>query len=335
MEAGAIVLSGHGANRGFFAGHVDPRPRYQVLTKQLWNTIMPETELSRRDLGKKAGVVLASSALPALQATPAAARAGVVAPPVAYSGRPRPSRREGPLSIGCLIFPRLDQTDFTGPFEVFARVPRVDIQVVAKTLQPVADVKGLILTPTIAIAGAPTFDVLVVAGGLGQQAIMDDPEIMELIRRHMERGRIVFSVCTGALLCGAAGILKGREATTHWSAFELLKYYGAKPVDARVVVDGNLITAAGVTSGIDGALVVTSLLRGDKVAEEVQLAIQYAPNPVFNSGEPATAAPDVIASFLAGYAPDKAARQAEAVRFAGKLGVKVNADGVGTPEAAK
>lgn len=267
--------------------------------------------------------MLAIGAVSTIGTAPAGAREGRTIPPVAYSTRPRPGRHNGPVSIGCLIFPRLDQIDFTGPFEVLARVPEVDIQIVAKTLEPVRDVKGLILTPTMAIAAARMFDVLVVAGGLGQQAIMDDPEIMGLIRRHMEAGKIVFSVCTGALLCGAAGILKGREATTHWSAIDLLQYYGAKPINARVVVDGNLVTAAGVTAGLDGALLVASLLRGEKVAEEAQLNIQYAPNPVFHSGEPTTAAPDVVASFLAKYQPDKVARQAEAVRFAEKLGVRV------------
>jgi cyclohexyl-isocyanide hydratase len=288
---------------------------------------MTNTNPSRRDLAKTAGTVLAASTVYALGATPARAAGTAAIPPVVYSSRPRPGRHTGSLSIGCLIFPRLDQIDFTGPFEVLARVPDVDIQIVAKTVQPVKDVKGLILTPTLAIADAPMFDVLVVAGGLGQQVIMDDPEIMGLIRRHMDAGRIVFSVCTGALLCGAAGILKGREATTHWSAIDLLKYYGAKPINARVVVDGNLVTAAGVTAGLDGALLVASLLRGAKVAEEAQLNIQYAPNPVFHSGEPATAAPDVKASFLAKYEPDRVARQAEAVRFAGKLGVTVPRNG--------
>jgi len=291
---------------------------------------MTHNDFSRRELAKTAGTALAASAIYTGGATPARAANNATIPPVAYSGRPRPGRHTGLLSIGCLIFPRLDQIDFTDPFEVLARVPEVDIQIVAKSLQPVKDVKGLILSPTMAIASSSMFDVLVVAGGLGQQAIMDDPEIMTLIRRHMDAGKIVFSDCTGALLCGAAGILKGREATTHWSAIDLLPYHGAKPINSRVVVDGNLITAAGVTAGLDGALLVASLLRGEKIAEEAQLNIQYAPNPVFHSGEPTTAAPDVIASFLAKYAPDGNARQVEAVRFAKKLGVEVLRSGPST-----
>lgn len=256
----------------------------------------------------------------------AAATAGAeVEPPILYGSRPKPGRHEGPLSIGSLVFPRLDQIDFTGPFEVLARIPDTVVHVVAKTTDPVHDVKGMTVTPTTSISEAPEFDVLAVAGGLGQQALMDDEEITSLIRRHVDAGRLVFSVCTGALLCGAAGILKGRKATTHWAALDLLKFYGASPVKSRVVVDGNYISAAGVTAGLDGALVVASLLRGDKVAEEIQLDIQYAPNPVFHSGTPEQAQKDVIDAFFGIYGANKQAREAEARRFATKLGVKADA----------
>ena len=115
--------------------------------------------------------------------------------------------------------------------------------------------------------------------GYGQQAIMDDPEIIGLIQHHAEAERLVFSVCTGALLCGAAGLLKKRQATTHWAAHDLLKFYGATPVQARVVVDGAYISTAGVTAGLDGALLLASLLRGDSVAEQIQLDIEYALEP--------------------------------------------------------
>jgi cyclohexyl-isocyanide hydratase len=220
----------------------------------------------------------------------------------------------------------MDQIDFTGPFEVFARIPNATVQVVAKTTDPVHDVKGLTVTPTMSISQAPLFDILHVAGGLGQQALMDDQEIMSLIQRHADAKRLVFSVCTGALLCGAAGLLKGRQATTHWAALDLLKFYGATPIKSRVVVDGNYISTAGVTAGLDGALVVASLIRGDKVAEEIQLDIQYAPNPVFHSGTPEEADSDVIEAFFRIYGQNKQARESEAHRFGTKLGVKVTAD---------
>jgi cyclohexyl-isocyanide hydratase len=112
-----------------------------------------------------------------------------------------------------------------------------------------------------------------------------------LIRNHADSAGLVFSVCTGALLCGAAGILRGRQATTHWSAWDLLPLYGAVATRSRVVVDGNLVTAGGVTAGLDGAWVVASLLRGDAIAEQIQLRIQYAPQPVFHSGTPDAAPP--------------------------------------------
>ena len=110
---------------------------------------------------------------------------------------------------------------------------------------------------------------------------MEDGEILSLIREQAESGRMVLSVCTGALLCGAAGILSGRMATTHWASWDLLPYYGVVPTKSRVVVDGNLVSAAGVTAGLDGALVVASLLRGDPAAEEIQLSSEYAPARFF------------------------------------------------------
>jgi cyclohexyl-isocyanide hydratase len=137
---------------------------------------------------------------------------------------------------------------------------------------------------------------------------------------------LVFSVCTGAFLCGGAGILRGRQATTHWSAWNLLPYYGATPVRSRVVVDGNLVTAAGVTAGIDAALVVASLLRGDGIAQEIQLSIQYAPNPVFHSGTPETAPAEVLQAFNESYSAVAASREAEARWFAAILGVDTAQD---------
>jgi cyclohexyl-isocyanide hydratase len=242
-------------------------------------------------------------------------------PPVIFSDRPRPERREGPLTVGSLIFPGLDQIDFTGPFEVLSRIPDTTVAILAKSREPVRDVKGLLLTPTLSIAEAPLFDVLHVAGGLGQQQVMDDPEIIGLIRRHAEAERLVFSVCTGALLCGAAGLLKGRQATTHWAAHDLLKHYGATPVHARVVVDGQYVSCAGVTAGLDGALLVASLLRGDMAAETIQLDIEYAPEPLFHSGTPEDASADVLERFFRIYGANKTSREAEARRFSTKLGI--------------
>ena len=225
------------------------------------------------------------------------------------------------LTIGGFVFPGQDQIDFTGPFEVLSRIPNSTFVVLGKTLEPIRDVKGLVLTPTKTIAEAPELDLLLVPGGLGQQQIMHDKEIVSLIQRQADSGRYVFSVCTGALLCGAAGLLRGRHATTHWAAKELLPLYGAISTDARVVIDGNYVSSAGVTAGLDGALEIAALLRGSEVAEEIQLEIEYAPNPHFHSGTPATAPKSIIDAFYQQYGHNRADRRTEAERFAMKLGV--------------
>lgn len=233
----------------------------------------------------------------------------------------KPARQTKHLTAGALIYPGMDQIDFTGPFEVLSRMPDTTIHAIAKTKPPVRDIQGLILSPEMTIGEAPEFDVLLVPGGFGQQQLMKDEEVLGLIRSHFGAGGLLFSVCTGALLCGAAGILRGRLATTHWAAWDLLRYYGATPVRSRVVVDGNLITAAGVTAGLDAALVVASLLRGDATAQEIQLSIEYAPNPVFHSGTPETAPAEVLGAFQKSYSTIAASREDEARRFAALPGV--------------
>ncbi len=225
------------------------------------------------------------------------------------------------LIIGCLVFPRQDQIDFTGPFEVLSRIPNSTVHVIGKTKEPVRDVMGLILTPEMAIADAPLLDLLLVSGGLGQQALMEDQEVLSLIKNQADSGRWVMSVCTGALLCGAAGILRGRRATTHWAAWDLLHYYGAIPTKARYVIDRNYISTAGVTAGLDGSMKIASILRSDADAKEIQLEIEYAPDPPFHSGTPETASPEVIRAFFAKYGQVKKSREAEARHFARKLGI--------------
>lgn len=238
--------------------------------------------------------------------------------PLFVSERPGPQSTARPLSVGCLIFAQMDQIDFTGPFEVLSRMPCTTIHIVGKELAPVRDVQGLQLMPDASIREAGNFDVLLVPGGYGQQALMHDEEVLALIRKQVQMERLLFSVCTGALLCGAAGVLAGRHVTTHWSARHLMPHYGAVLADARVVVDGNIISAAGVTAGLDAALVLVSLLRGDAAAQEIQLAIEYAPNPIFHSGAPESAPAEVLRSFQKKYEPIGTAREAEAIRYAAK-----------------
>ena len=198
------------------------------------------------------------------------------------------------LHIGSLLFEGIDQIDLTGPFEVLSRIPNTTYRIYGKTTAPVRDVKGLQLTPDATLADAPPLDVLHVPGGFGQEALMEDTEVLDWIRQQAACACSIFSVCTGALLCGAAGLLKGRRATTHWASFHLLSLFGAIPVNERVVVDGAWVFAAGVTAGIDGALRLAAELRGDAAAEAIQLHMVYAPEPPFNSGTPETAPATIV-----------------------------------------
>jgi cyclohexyl-isocyanide hydratase len=227
------------------------------------------------------------------------------------------------LHIGALIFERMDQIDFTGPFEVLSRVPNSSFHVIGKDKTPIRDVQGLILTPEETLSEAPELDVLVVPGGYGQQGLMDDEDVLSFLRRQAAHAEYVFSVCTGALICGAAGLLRNVRSTTHWASFDLLPYFGAIPVDSRVVVDGKHVSAAGVTAGIDGALTLAALLRGDLAAQGIQLSIEYAPEPPFHSGTPKTAPPAVLEAAREEVREITAARLATALRIGRRLGIAV------------
>ncbi len=215
-----------------------------------------------------------------------------------------------PMEIGALVYPRMDQADFTGPFEVLAQLPDCRFHVIWKQSAPLRDQAGLILTPETTFESAPQLDVLVVPGGPGVDALLEDRETLAFVQRQFQGARYLLSVCTGALLCGAAGLLEGKRATTHWTALDLLPRFGATAVDQRVVDDGRLVTAAGVTSGIDGALRVAALVAGAETAQRIQLAIQYAPEPPFQSGSPGTAPPQVLAAVERWYQSRREARRA-------------------------
>ncbi|SPE24210.1 Isonitrile hydratase [Candidatus Sulfopaludibacter sp. SbA3] len=225
------------------------------------------------------------------------------------------------MQIGVLIFPDMDQMDFTGPFEVLARLPQANVHVIWKDLTPLLDVFGLILTPTATLDTAPPLDVLVVPGGVGQLPLMDDEVVLAWLRARSAEARYILSVCTGALTLGAAGVLRGRRATTHWNSFHLLPYFGAIPQDARVVVDGNLVSTAGVSAGIDGGLRLAAILKGDAVAQRIQLEMQYAPEPPFAAGTPALAPESILATAREKVKPLTAARLAAAQRAAARLNV--------------
>jgi cyclohexyl-isocyanide hydratase len=225
------------------------------------------------------------------------------------------------LLIGSLMFDEMDQIDLTGPFEVLSRVPNSTYRIYAKTSSPVRDLNGLRLIADATLAEAPPLDVLHVPGGPGQEALMEGQEVIAWIQKQAAGARCIFAVCTGALLCGAAGLLKGRRATTHWSSLHLLPFFGAIPVNERVVVDANYVFAAGVTAGIDGALRLAAELRGDEVAQAIQLDMVYAPEPPFNSGTPERAPPAILERARQSYREITARREETARRIAARLGI--------------
>ena len=191
------------------------------------------------------------------------------------------------FKVGFVIFPDLTQLDFTGPQQVLSRLPDSAMHIVAKTAAPVPSDSGLGLVPTHTFANCPQLDLICVPGGsAGVVKAMGDRETIAFIRRQAGMARYVTSVCTGAFLLGVAGLLKGRRATTHWAFTELLPMVGATHEKARVVIDGNVITAGGVTSGIDFGLRVVSEIAGDEVAQAIQLGLEYDPAPPFASGHP-------------------------------------------------
>ena len=223
------------------------------------------------------------------------------------------------LQIGLLLFPRLTQLDMTGPFEVLSRIPGAKVHLVWKATAPVASDTGLAMLPTTSFADCPRLDVLCVPGGPGVAALMEDEETLAFLRRQAAGARYVTSVCTGALVLGAAGLLKGRRATTHWASHDFLSALGAIPVDARVVRDGNLITGGGVTAGIDFALMLAAELMSPEAAQAIQLQIEYAPSPPFNAGTPKDAPSAVLDAARAKGAGMRADREALVARVAKRL----------------
>jgi cyclohexyl-isocyanide hydratase len=200
-----------------------------------------------------------------------------------------------PLQIGLVLFPRVTQLDFTGPLQVFSSIPDAQVHLIWKRIEPVPTDSVLMLTPTISFADCPQLDVICVPGGFGADAMVNDEEMLAFLRKQAEGARYVTSVCTGSLVLGAAGLLKGYRATTHWSAMDNLAPLGAIPTKTRVCVDRNRVTGGGVTAGIDFALTLVSLLHDQKTAEAIQLRLEYNPAPPFNSGSPDTAPPEVLA----------------------------------------
>jgi cyclohexyl-isocyanide hydratase len=223
--------------------------------------------------------------------------------------------------IGMLIFPRLTQLDMTGPYEVLARLPNTKVHLISHTLAPITTDRGMQILPNMTYADCPQLDVVMVPGGPGQQDLMEDEVVLEFLRRQARGTKYVTSVCTGSLVLGAAGLLKGKRATSHWAALEHLKALGAVPVSEKVVVDGNIVTGAGVTSGIDFALKLGMILEGEAAAREVQLQIEYDPAPPFDAGSPQKAAAETVAAVRRRLTTLNAQRAELAQRVGRKLGV--------------
>jgi cyclohexyl-isocyanide hydratase len=201
--------------------------------------------------------------------------------------------------IGMLLYPGLTQLDLTGPFEVLHRVPDAEVHLVWKTRDVVLADSKLGLVPTTTLAACPALDVVFVPGGGGQMALMQDGEVLGFLASQARGARYVTSVCTGALVLGAAGLLDGYDATTHWAFMDLLPMFGARAVSKRVVVDRNRVTGGGVTAGIDFGLTLAAELAGEAIAKAIQLGLEYDPAPPFHCGHPDVAEPQILATVRA------------------------------------
>ncbi|MCX2541536.1 isonitrile hydratase [Pseudomonas sp. COW5] len=226
------------------------------------------------------------------------------------------------LQIGFLLFPQVQQLDLTGPYDVLASLPDVQVHLVWKDLVPVTSSTGLLLKPTITFEDCPELDVICVPGGAGVGPLMEDEQTLAFIKSQAAKARYVTSVCTGSLVLGAAGLLQGKRATTHWAYHELLATLGAIPVKDRVVRDGNLFTGGGITAGIDFALTLAQELVGADTAQLVQLQLEYAPAPPFDSGSPETAPSGIVDEARKRAAPSLKLRTEITERAAAKLNLR-------------
>ena len=210
------------------------------------------------------------------------------------------------FNLGFVLFPNLTQLDFTGPLQVLSRLPGGKIHIAARTAEPVPSDCHLGLMPTCTFQDCPQLDLVCVPGGFGVAGALKDTDTIDFVRRQAAKAEYVTSVCTGAFILGAAGLLEGRNATTHWAYTELLPLVGARYTPGRIVKDGNVITAGGVTSGIDFGLQIVADIAGAEVAQSIQLGIEYDPAPPFNSGHPDRASQSVKALVAPRYEASRA-----------------------------
>ncbi len=207
------------------------------------------------------------------------------------------------LDIVFALYPNITQLDFTGPLQVLSRLPGAQVHLAAKTLEPVSTDAALTIPPTVTFADCPPADVICIPGGFGVDDAINDEALMEFVKREGARAQYVTSVCTGAFVLGAAGLLKGKRATTHWAYHDALKDVGAIPVRERVVRDGDIFTGGGVTAGIDFAFTLAAEIAGEAFAKGLQLGLEYDPAPPFQAGAPDKAPPEAREKMEAFYAP--------------------------------
>lgn len=223
---------------------------------------------------------------------------------------------------GLLLFPNITQLDLTGPLEVLSRLPGWRAEIVAPHLTPVRSDKGLVILPDADFRTAASYELFVVPGGPGADDAMLDPDVIRFIRDRAKAATYVVGVCTGALLLGAAGLLRGRHASSHWQARDLLSQLGATPNNDRLTIDGNIYTSAGITAGIDLALRLAATVCGEETAQQIQLQMEYDPEPPFRAGTPFVAPQEIVQKTLQAHAARRATRVAavqEAARRMGKL----------------
>jgi cyclohexyl-isocyanide hydratase len=213
------------------------------------------------------------------------------------------------MQINIIVVNDMCQLDTTGAFEVLARVAGWTVDLVAASMDPIRTDLGLTLLPTKTRESAKPSDILVVPGGRGVDYAMLDDVWIAYTRKEASEAKYVFSVCTGSLLLAAAGLLKGRRAGAHWQSRDLLSQFGVTPSDARLTVDGKFYTSAGVTSGIDMALLVVADIVGEETARKIQLSIEYAPEPPFSGGTPFTSPPEIVKAVLDGSRERRADRE--------------------------
>jgi cyclohexyl-isocyanide hydratase len=238
----------------------------------------------------------------------------------ALAARRTSTMSERPFRSGMLVFPNLTQLDLTGPYEILARLPHSETLLIWKSLEPVRSEHGLTILPNATFDTAGPLDLVLVPGGGGINPLLEDAETLAFLRRTAALARYVVGICTGSLVLGAAGLLRGKRAGTHWMSRDLLAAFGALPVAERVVADGNLFTGGGVTAGIDVALRVAAEIAGRAAAEAIQLGVEYDPQPPFAAGSPESAPPAVLDSVLARAAPRQKDRALRVARAAAALG---------------